>query len=69
MKRFMHFEENEDGTMTVSGCFDGNEEISALIPIGFDGLLGLIQPGQSVDEFGDAMRENTILIPNGAPIE
>lgn len=70
-KRFMHIEDNGDGTMTwtmnFSGIeFDGEkedgEDLTIVIPASFENMLQQIAGGRGFDFFTE-MRDQVLVIP------
>lgn len=64
MKRFLHMEDNEDGTLTMTMSMDGEEELTVLIPMNFDDFVDLVTSIDSMAESSALITENAVEIPN-----
>lgn len=64
MKRFLHMEDNEDGTVTMTMSMDGEEELSLLIPMNFDEFVGLVTSSDSLSESSNILVNRAVEIPN-----
>lgn len=62
MPRFIHLEENDDGTTTVTTNV-GGEEMTFLFQIDFDGMAEMIT-GPALEEAAEMVTETVIHIPN-----
>lgn len=62
--RFLHLEDNDDGTTTVTG-YTGEEEFSFLLPFGLETFENMF-PSDAVDETILKVRDTMITIPNDA---
>lgn len=66
MKRFIHIEDNEDGTCTMSMRVLENEpEMTVLFPISFDDLYEAVMGGPAMPaDTIVQLAESVVIIPN-----
>jgi len=62
-KKFMLFEDNEDGTTTLTINMAGEEELTFVIPFGLEEFGNMI-PQSTMDETAALTIANVIPIPN-----
>lgn len=64
MKRFIHMEDNEDGTMTMTMCVDEENEDTFLLQMSFDDIIASITNNEGVRALAIGVSETLIEIPN-----
>ena len=74
MNRYLLFEDNEDGTMTIHvKLLADEEEITSLMPMSFDeymkAAIMVVSVNPEVMKLADEIADGLILIPNQAPEE
>lgn len=64
MKRFIHMEDNEDGTMTLTMCVDEKNEQMFLIQMSIDDVANSTVNNQAMLDMAADVADNFIEIPN-----
>jgi hypothetical protein len=65
MKRYIHMDENEDGTITmVIMLSDEIEEMTVLLPMDFNDLMAMFISTEAVLEAGAQIGMSAIVVPN-----
>jgi len=68
-KRFVLFEDNEDGTTTMTACVDeSGEEHVFVVGMSFEDLSESLAPA-TMDDAQALMNENAVYIPPTPPME
>lgn len=64
-KRFIHYDENEDGTITfTTNVLGDDEEITAVISLDIDEMLHGMLGSVDLDRTEKFVKENMVKIPN-----
>ena len=63
MNRWMRMDENDDGTTTITVCFEEGVEEQLLIPIDFNEMMGMVASGDGTVDVASVAAEG-IAIPN-----
>lgn len=65
MARFIHYDENDDGTITfTSNALGEDNEVTSVISLNFDEMVASMVGMADMDKAEEFVNKNTVRIPN-----